>query len=228
MKTQKKILKINEIKLDKEFYPRIKWDWFTTNDYKNSMKAGAEFPPIDVAHYRGKYYLIDGRHRIEANRQLKEDHIKCVVHFGLSQKQIFVLAVEMNNTHGRPLSVQDKVFVIDKLERFNINTKEISSIIGVPMDKIEKFKISKITNTVSGETIYLKANTKNYANIEVPDDFDTFQQRFSTRGQIHLFSQVIELVENGLIDFKDEKTLNLFLRLQGLVKSVKVPIRMRR
>jgi len=222
-----KILRITQINLDEQFYPRMKYNWFTANDYKHSMKSGAIFPPIEVALFNNKYYLIDGRHRIEANKLLKEENIQVNIHTGLTPSQIFAMAVETNIKHGRPLSSQDKALVIDKLEKLKFSLSDISKLVNIPEDKIEIFKTQRITNTVSGETIYLKATTKNYAGIEVPEDFNEQQDGFSTRGQIQLMLQVIQLIERGMWDMNNTNIIKLMIKLKSLVKSLKIPLKVK-
>jgi len=225
---EEKILKISQIKIDEKLYPRTKCDWFTANDYKHSMKAGAVFPPIEVALYRGHYYLIDGRHRIEATKRCKEENIQTIVHLNLTAKEIFIKAVEANISHGRPLSPQDKALVIDRLEKLNFNEMEISRMVNIPLDKLEAFKFNKITNTVSGEAVYLKGPSSNYAGVQVSNDFDNNQSTFSAMGQIHLLKQAIALIENGMVDFKNEDINRLFIKWKSLVKAVKIPLIVKR
>lgn len=221
---KQQVLKIKQIKIDPELYPRNKYSWYIANDYKNSMQSGAIFPPIVVALLDEKYYLVDGRHRIEATKLLKQEHIQGVVHQGLTKKDIFVMSVKANISHGYTLSMQDKVLVIDKLEKFNLKSSEISSLINMPIEKIEKFKVERITNTVSGETIYLKATTKNFAGIEVPDDFNKNQTNYSTRGQIALLSQTISLIENEMLDLNNQNIIGLIMRLKPIIRSLKVSV----
>jgi hypothetical protein len=53
METQ--IIKINDIVIDEELYPRIHWDFVTKAKYYNALRSGnAKFPPIAVALFEGK------------------------------------------------------------------------------------------------------------------------------------------------------------------------------
>lgn len=222
---KQELLKITQIKVDEESYPRMKCDWFTAYDYSQSMKSGAKFPPIEVALFNKKYILIDGRHRLEAKKKLKEEYITAIVHVGLSKKQIFVKAVESNIGHGRPLSTQDKVMCIDTLEKLNFTNEQISKMVSIPMDKLERFKGTKITNTVNGKTIYLKSTTKNFAGEIVEENFNDQQTNFSTHGQIHLLKQVVSLLHNGMVDFDNPTITELIQQLSSLLTAIKIPIK---
>ena len=218
------VIRIDTINFDEKLYPRTKWDWFTVNDYKNSMKTGAVFPPIEVALFKKKFYLIDGRHRIEARKQLKDEYISAIVHKNLNQKQIFVKAIQSNIIHGRPLSFQDKMMVVDKLQKLSFSMKDIVRLVNIPADKITKFSIERVTNTISGETVYLKATTKNFAGQSVPDDFEDMQEPFSTRGQLSLLRQTVSLFQDGLVDFNDREIVKEVVKLKSIVQSLKIPL----
>jgi hypothetical protein len=221
---KEQLIKIEQVGFDEELYPRTRYDWFTANDYKNSMMTGAVFPPIEVALLNGKFYLIDGRHRIEAKKLLKEEHIQAIVHTNLSIKKIFEKAIELNIIHGRPLSFQDKIMVIDKLEKLNFTMNDIVRLIGMPQNKIEQFKIERITNTISGETIILKATTKNFAGQDVPNDFNEHQDIYSTRGQLSLLRQTISLFQDGMVDFNNKEITKEVVKLKSIIKSIKIPL----
>jgi len=152
-----KLLKIQELKFCEEIYPRIKPDWLTTYQYRKAMEAGSKFPPIlagKIANEEG-YYIIDGVHRVEAYKQLKEEYIEAIVKEYNSFEEAFVEAVKLNISHGRPLSVQERVRIIDKLEEMNFSKEEISEIVKVPISEIEGLKSRCIE--VEGMKEYLKA-----------------------------------------------------------------------
>lgn len=79
----------------------------TVRDYAQSMRAGAEFPPIDVALIRGRYILIDGRHRLAARPQTGETIITAWVH-KVTWAQASAMAAVANTRHGRPLKGTEK------------------------------------------------------------------------------------------------------------------------
>ena len=82
-------VKLNEVFFDEELYPRSKYSWQTAYDYAQSMRVGAKFPPIILALFNNKKYLVDGKHRIEALKLLKKESVKAIVHTGWSKEKIF-------------------------------------------------------------------------------------------------------------------------------------------
>lgn len=227
VKNELKMIKIDSIHLDEEFYPRMKYSWYTASNYKNNIDSGAKFPPIEVALFNKKYYLIDGRHRIEANKLLKNEFIQAVVHTKLTKKDIFLKAVEMNIKHGQPLSMQDKVKCIDKLQKLDLNDIEVSHILGMSIENVERYKIERITSTVSGESVYLKKTMSHLHNQIVPDNFNQTQEIYNSR-QPHILTQAINLIESGNFDMSDQELLKLLDRLKSVVNSIVIPIKVKK
>lgn len=62
-------------------------------------------PPIVV--HRASMRVIDGMHRLRAARQRGDTHVD-VHFFDGDAAEAFVLAVELNNAHGLPLSLADR------------------------------------------------------------------------------------------------------------------------
>jgi len=210
------LMKISELTIDSELYPRIKSGWLTAYQYAQAMKTNSIFPPITVGIYKGKTYVVDGVHRIEAKKMLKEEYIDAIVKTYESEREMFVDAVKLNSVHGRQLSVQEKVRIIDKLKKMRFKLQEISELIKVPIDKIGLLQ-QRIIMGPKGERIYLKsviANTNaGDATLETVD-----QNSFNVANVTALLTQMIELLESGVYSIEQpqikEMTVHLFELLQ--------------
>ena len=51
---KKQLLKISQIRLNKDLYPRNGVNYVTTMRYANALSTGAVFPPITVNKKKGK------------------------------------------------------------------------------------------------------------------------------------------------------------------------------
>lgn len=194
----KKLLKIAGLVCDEKLYPRIKLGWLTAYQYSQAMKGGSEFPPVAVGSFEGKLYVVDGWHRIEAKKLLKEEYIQAIVKQYESLKDMFIDAVKLNATHGRPLSVQEKVRIVVELEKYGLERDEIGGIVKVPVDKLERFFERAVIRS-DGSTEYLKSVTVRsdleYAN----------QDSFSVRNADALLIQLAELLRNKDFNFTDKE-----------------------
>jgi hypothetical protein len=211
---------INTIYFDKNLYPRTDIFWQVIYDYMQSMKTGIEFPPIILAVYNKKKYLVDGKHRVEAHRKLKLKNIKAEVFFGWSKKKIFEEAVKRNIAHGRVLSPYEKRKIALKLRKWKYPNEDISKIVQIPLDKLNNFIAQRLINTITGDTI-VKSGISHLAGTKVKDvpELEYDQQHIKTQSQESLLKQLIFLLENDLIDKNNPKIIKLLEELKNYIIS---------
>lgn len=225
MAMKEQLLAIGKIQIDEKYYPRMKWGWQTAYQYAMAMKAGAKFPPIEVAKIKSglfkgeRTFLVDGRHRIEALKINKEKHVQALVNTEVKTlEQLFLLAVERNISHGRPFSTQEKTSIALKLKKMDFKEEEISKIIQVPIEKFEKFISSRVTNSVSGEEIPLKKAVKHVASSPVEENFEEIQDGIHVgTSQIVLLDDFITLLENNLLQTENREVMKRVSKIINLV-----------
>jgi len=213
VKTQ--IVKIGDLIFDKDLYPRMKVGWLTAYQYAQAMKAGSIFPPILVGKCEGKLYVVDGWHRVKAKEILGEEFIQATIKEYTSERDIFLDAIKANVAHGRPLSVQEKVRLINKLEEMNFTREQISEIVFVPADMVEKLRVRTIIGP-NGKPIYLKSVVaKSMTDSTEASEVD--MDKFSVRTVKDLLSQMIALLEAGIYPLEDEDVKELTVKLYTLL-----------
>jgi len=231
-------VKLEEVYFDEQLYPRSHYDWRTVYDYSESMKAGAKFPPIILALLNGKKYLVDGKHRFEASKNLKLKSIKAIVYTGWNKDRIFKESVRANITHGRSLSPYEKRRIALRLMEMKCQKAEISDLICVSEDKLENFVAQRLVNTLTGEPVdyqeveetareigraILKSGVKQFAG-KVLDDGDfsyikDTQKNINISSQYNLLEQVVYLLKKNLIDKENKKVMILLKQLKKLLKD---------
>lgn len=219
MANEIKTLKIKDVLIEEELYPRMQPDFVTIARYINALKSGAKFPAITVALLKGKYYLVDGRHRMESSKAVKRDEIEAEILKGLTKKEIFLESVLRNISHGRQFSTQEVVKVIITLQDWDLSTKEISEIIRIPANQIQPFVAKRITRiTGTGERIPLKASLRHFKDIDVDLDFMKNQHGLSpARTQEKLVDNLILLLKKGLINRGNKKVAKKLQKLYKLL-----------
>jgi len=215
MKT--KILKIEKVKVDENLYPRIKWDFVTRARYYNALKSGAVFPPITVAvNSEGKNILVDGQHRLLANKDNKETHIECEILEGLTDEQIYEEAVKRNVAHGRQFSTQEIVKIAVRLKDLGYDDIKVSELTLIPLDKLTEFvakRTTLITNTNSKTS--LKSPLQHLAGVDLATEPN--QSVFNSKSQIQLLDSVICLLKNNWLDTKSEVVLEKAVKIYELL-----------
>ena len=207
---------ISEVVFEEDLYPRSSYNWQTSYDYSQSMLTGAQFPFITLAVYKGKKYLVDGKHRIEALRMLKQTKVEAEIFVGWNKKKIFEEAVKRNIAHGRILSPYEKRRIALKLRDVGYGDEEVSDLIQVPLDKLEKFVAQRLTNSLTGEVI-VKSEIKHLAGQDYDGDITNNQEHMKSKSQVVLFGQVVHLFENDLVDRKHPVISKLLNKLKKLL-----------
>lgn len=211
---KRRIFKIDELKLDMEFYPRMEIGWQTAYQYSQAMRVGDIFPPILVGEFEGGFHVVDGWHRIRAKELLKEEHIEGIVKNYDSYADMFFDAIKQNISHGRQLSTQEKVRIVYKLEKMNVELDRITEIVKIPSDKIELFR-SRVVIGPDGKPVFLKSVVAR-AGADEMAALRVDMGRLSTRRISDLLEQLIELLESGVFQV-DGETKELAVHLYGLL-----------
>jgi ParB-like chromosome segregation protein Spo0J len=133
-------VKLNAIVVDKDLQPRAN----ISRAHIESLCESAEFwPPIIVARVPTVgLVLIDGRHRLEAARDLQFGEVLAEIVPTPPDGDLHRLAFESNAAHGRPLSVEDrKRYAQRLLERHSeLPDREIGRQAGLSHSTIGKLR----------------------------------------------------------------------------------------
>lgn|GEM_PF-4633284 len=107
-------LNISQITQDAGLQSRVKMNPSTVRNYAEGFRNGDNLPNPDVFEIDGRYFLVDGFHRIAAAQQENWKDIECTVHFG-TIRDAKVFAAGVNATHGLPRTNADKHLVMDRV-----------------------------------------------------------------------------------------------------------------
>lgn len=105
MKT--KTIKISNIIIDAGTQQREKINDEIVAEYAESMKCGAQFPPVTVFFNSVEYYLADGFHRFLACKSAGINEINADIHEG-TKRDAILHSFSVNGTHGLRRTNSDK------------------------------------------------------------------------------------------------------------------------
>lgn len=212
-----KIVKMEKLFFNERIYPRNRVDWVTVEKYKDAMSAGAIFPPIAVIPVHRKYVVIDGRHTHEALKRNKEEYATVeIIRKEFNEKDAYIEAVKRNITHGRCFSMQERLIITSKLEKFKVSRKDITKLVFLTSDTIDRFQARRMTRTMTGEDIVLKSAIEHLNDILVSDDVN--DKILPMRTQILILNTLINMFQKRLFDENNEKVV---LKIGELFNSLK-------
>ena len=222
MKT--KVLRLDQVLLDNETYPRMHYDFVTKARYYNAMKSGDIFPPICVALLDGKYYLVDGNHRLLATKDLgTTEHISAEVLKVKTKEEIFVEAIKRNIGHGKQFTTQEVTQIIITLEEWDMSVEAVSKIVRIPSDEIKPFVAKRMVSIYGDngeqENHALKSTLKHLAGTTQESGLIPEQMQYSG-SQIGLLSTLISLIENNHLNLEREEVVKLVMKLNELTNGL--------
>lgn len=100
-------LPVKKIRDDGGTQTRAALDTKTLGEYRDSLDAGAEFPPLVVFYDGAEYWLADGFHRLHAYRAAGFDEVACEVRQG-TRRDAILHSVGANSRHGLRRTLADK------------------------------------------------------------------------------------------------------------------------
>lgn len=142
---------LKEVYFDEDIYPRLKKSPTTEDAYKESLEAGANFPPIEVQYVNidgeKKTLLLDGYNRREAHKKAGRETIEAIFwkdevldkdkHFS----ELLLRAAWLNSRHGKRLEESDKKSVARTIRERDpkISQQNIADSLGVSQRTISTY-----------------------------------------------------------------------------------------
>jgi len=137
--------KIGKVKLcsmveDFDIYPRNRVDSTNVSQLVHSMEGGADIPPI-ILDAKSKR-IIDGFHRKRAYEKIyePEEEIECELVTTKGEKEIVLMAINLNSSHGLKLTAQDKGRCVQLAKQFDIEMEALSNALNLTVDIVEHAK----------------------------------------------------------------------------------------
>lgn len=223
------VISINEIIVDKDIHIRTIVNPEIIDEYTISLNNGELFPPIKVyKNNENKYLLVDGLYRLEANKQVGNQSIECIVLDG-SYKEVLIESIKYNKNHGLRMSNQDKEktikIILNNSELSNLSDRAIANIVGVGHPFVSKVRKSLNTSTgienhpkrlcIDGKERSIVKNPSS-TKINLNKDNEENSEKVSTNYiQENIFNGIDNKVLNKL---EMEKTSDLIYKLKSTLK----------
>lgn len=110
----KSTIQLTKLRLDGGTQPRVRIDMDVVRDYAERIKAGDDFPPVDVFHDGAEHWLAEGFHRYHAYKEAGHKVVPCTIRKGTVRDAV-LFSCGANGHHGLPRSTKDKRKAIETL-----------------------------------------------------------------------------------------------------------------
>lgn len=199
-----RLFTIAELELPEDIYTRARgtpW-WAHVHAYAEEMKAGAKFPPILVGELDGRLIVVDGYHRVGANKELKIEYIQGIYKKYSSMAELLKDAVDANNHHGIRYTPQDKAYIAKLLEKYGLQKQEVADLVRVPVEKLGNFTVRNLDNKTLKAPL---ARLVREGKITEDEANEVDQSRFSTMMLDDVLVQLISYLKFGGYPWGDTK-----------------------
>lgn len=213
-------VKIEKLVLDYNLYPRTEVDSVAVTDLVAAKEAGATLPPIIVD--KKSMRVADGFHRINMCKRLKIDKIDVVFKDYATDAELYLDAVLLNAQHGRKLSRYDQIRIITQAEALEISPVLIAESLNITVERAETLKIKK-TAVTKGKILPIKRTLAHLAGRQLSSKQTKGNEKAGGMQPLFYINQVLNLVENDLIDWGNEKVIEA---LRDLSKKINLRVAM--
>ena len=237
MKPVEKILKLADIEVEAGTQPRISLNGNIIRDYAEDMKAGANFPSVDVVSDGKSYWLVDGFHRLNARREAGFDHIKAAVVKGTLEDAVWA-SLTANRTHGVRRSNADKAEAVKRAlkARPELSDPLIAEHVGVSPNMVLKYReemesrsqIAKVTGRTGkdGKSYPVKPKPEPTPEPDEPEEPTTIEVRTGTEpkpdGPVDKLGNELPDVQSIRDAFGDELVKGWMMDLRGMLAAVEL------
>lgn len=196
---RKDFLKLGQIYVDDKLYPRVAPSKKVIGEYSRDMKKGDVFPPIYVAKFKGKFYLVDGLHRLRAYELNGTEYVQVEVKDNFTSiEDIYLASVRANLKHGSRLNRNDKEKIAKTMQNFKLDIEDISKMTGIRVKKLESAITGRFKSAIIKEKIQkgeLPSTLREKVKSEATGDIVDEQQLAKFREENKVEIQKAELEE---------------------------------
>lgn len=188
--------KLSDLILDFDLYPRNDISSTHISALFDALQVGTDLPPI-IADRKSKR-VVDGFHRHRAHQRFGSKKVEVIWREYKNEAQLFIDAVRLNVSHGRPFDTNDRKRAVLRLEEFGLKSSDISDIVRLPKSRIDEFKLALVTGHSGGPVIVKrglsqhvpKSGTMSKAQEKVNNSWSGAQPTFHV-------NQLVKLLEAG-------------------------------
>jgi len=219
-----KTIKLSELVLDFDLYPRAQVDSTHVRHLKDAIEAGETLPRI-IADAKSKR-LVDGVHRYKAYVAVLglEAELEIEVRSYKSDGELFADAVRLNARHGRGLSPYDRVRCINQGEMIGLTVDQISGALGLTVERVSEIRLGRSATTADGKNVTLKSTARHLSGRKVTKKQVKANEKAGGMNAAFYVNQVINLIEGDLIDWENDYLAQQFAELKRVVENLDIVI----
>lgn len=217
-----KTMKVAEVVLDYNLYPRNNVDQHAVRAIVEALKVGVALPAILID--RKSKRVVDGFHRTIAKRRFDgpDAEIDAIEKNYKNEAAIFQDAMRLNAAHGTRLDPCDRVRCTIIGERLGIAIDMIAGALNMSTDKLVDLKTTRTARGKGDLAVPIKRTVQHLAGRKLTRRQEEANMKLSGMQQVFYANQLIELIESKMLDQEDAKLLERLRHLHELLEGLLV------
>jgi hypothetical protein len=184
-------------------------DGYNVLRIRDALEAGAKLLPI-IADKKTNM-VVDGFHRIKAYQMLYGVDVDIEVEYREYEniREIFLESIKLNNIHGKPLSLDDKLRVRDVSRELRIKPEYIAGVLSMTVERVKNLGVEN-----PGIIEVVPFEKKESPAVRRPP------KPVKTKVQLYNIRSVIKLIESNKIDLDNSEVKYELNRLKLLLDGL--------
>ena len=213
------MVKLEELILDFEVYPRTKTDPQHLSQMERAFLAGTKLPPIVIC--KKSKRIADGFHRYQVYKRQSVEKVEVEERVYKTDADLFADAMRMQSSHGRNLSPFDRSHCAIVAARLGIDDTVLAAALQVDTDYIGELRTDK--QALSGKLhVPIKQTIRHMAGKQLTGPQFDVNRRLGGMNQLFYVNQLLMLLENDLIDKENEDLLAGLRKLHEKLEALLV------
>lgn len=210
-------LKLADLVLDYDIYPRTSIDRQHAVYMGQAYKAGVSFPPI-VVDAKSKR-VTDGFHRVTFYRVINGPNCKidCIERHYVNNNDMRIDSMRMNASHGRNLTKQDRTRCFIMGTEHQIPLESLAQSLGMTVDELKSLGEKRIA-LCDGVQVPIKQTVKHLAGKEITAKQMEVNSKLHGMRPAFYARQLIMLADSDMLDMDDAdlvETLKTLSKILG-------------
>ena len=211
-----KKMKVSELVLDFDVYPRPDVDGHNVSALREAARAGVKLPPVVIC--KKSKRVVDGFHRVRMYRSEYGDayEIEVIERTYKNDGEIVLDAARMNAGHGKKLSSCDRTRCALLAERLHVPIKDMAMALSIPEDTLKELVIDR--SAFNGKLhVPIKRTIEHMRGKKLTRPQLKANEKLSGMNQLFYVNQLITLIDSDLLDTSN---VDLMKRLEELAERV--------
>lgn len=214
---EKCTMNIADIILDYNIYPRHEVEQLRVNEYCNSLKAGAKFPPVIICSDTKR--VADGFHRVSMYKKCKVEEIEVEKVKFNDEPELIWWSINWNAQHGLKLTRYDQTRCLNIGREYGLSDDRIAQALCMTVDKIYSMEKARVRiNEDTGKPVEVKKVIANITTTTVSQKQVDVQKPFNAMGADYQIKRAIDVLKHNLLPY-NETTSELVKELHASCKA---------